>query len=119
MAGARIAVVIPALNEPASIGKVIDDLPRHFVNPIVVADNNSTDRTADVARGRGAIVVPARRQGYGSACLAGLAFLGFEIRRLSLGDNEAWFWIFVAGLIVLLGMVGVLQRNPPEQDSGL
>jgi glycosyltransferase involved in cell wall biosynthesis len=72
---ARIAVVIPAWNEQESIGRVIDDIPRAGVRPIIVADNNSTDRTAEVARQRGAIVVPAPRQGYGSACLAGLAFL--------------------------------------------
>ena len=70
-----IAVVIPAWNEADSIGHVLDDLPREGVRTIVVADNNSTDRTAEVARSRGAVVVPAPRQGYGSACLAGLAYL--------------------------------------------
>ena len=72
----RIAVVIPAWNEQESIGKVIDDIPKRCVQRIVVADNNSTDRTAHVAQQRGATVVPAPVQGYGSACLAGLAHLG-------------------------------------------
>jgi glycosyltransferase involved in cell wall biosynthesis len=72
---ANIAVVIPAWNEEGSIGRVIDELPADWVRRVVVADNNSTDYTADVARKFGAIVVPASRQGYGSACLAGLAFL--------------------------------------------
>jgi glycosyltransferase involved in cell wall biosynthesis len=72
---AHIAVVIPAWNEEASIGRVIVDLPKDWVRRVVVADNNSTDRTADVAREHGATVVPAPRQGYGSACLAALAFL--------------------------------------------
>jgi glycosyltransferase involved in cell wall biosynthesis len=67
--------VIPAWNEEGSIGRVIDDLPKEWVRRVVVADNNSTDYTADVARKFGATVVPASRQGYGSACLAGLAFL--------------------------------------------
>jgi glycosyltransferase involved in cell wall biosynthesis len=71
----RIAVVIPAWNEEGSIGRVIDDLPMNWVQRVVVADNNSTDYTADVARKFGAMVVAAPRQGYGSACLAGLAFL--------------------------------------------
>jgi glycosyltransferase involved in cell wall biosynthesis len=70
-----VAVAIPAWNEEDSIGRVIDDLPKHLVRRIIVADNNSTDRTADVARACGATVVPAPRQGYGSACLAALAFL--------------------------------------------
>jgi glycosyltransferase involved in cell wall biosynthesis len=70
-----IAVVIPAWNEEGSIGRVIDDLPRDLVERVVVADNNSTDYTADVARKFGATVVPAPRQGYGSACLAAMAHL--------------------------------------------
>ena len=68
-------VIIPAFNEEESIGLVLDALPRDRVRRIVVADNNSTDRTADVARAHGAIVVPAPRQGYGSACLAALAYV--------------------------------------------
>jgi glycosyltransferase involved in cell wall biosynthesis len=72
---APVAVVIPAWNEEGSIGRVIDDLPEGWVGRVVVADNNSTDYTAEVARKFGATVVPAARQGYGSACLAGLAYL--------------------------------------------
>ena len=60
---ASIAVVIPAWNEEGSIGRVIDDLPKDLVGRVVVADNNSTDYTADVARKFGATVVPATRQG--------------------------------------------------------
>jgi len=71
----NIAVVIPAWNEEGSIGRVIDDLPKEWVRRVVVADNNSTDYTADVAGKFGATVVPAPRQGYGSACLAALAHL--------------------------------------------
>src|SRR6184192_3609268 len=70
-----IAVVIPAWNEEGSIGRVIDDLPKDYVQRLIVADNNSTDYTATVARKFGATVVPAPRQGYGSACLAALAHL--------------------------------------------
>ena len=72
---ARIAVVIPAWNEEGSIGRVIDALPKDYVDRVIVADNNSTDYTATVARKFGATVVPATRQGYGSACLAALAHL--------------------------------------------
>lgn len=71
----NVAVVIPAWNEEGSIGRVIEDLPKDWVRRVVVADNNSTDYTADVARKFGATVVPAPRQGYGSACQAALAHL--------------------------------------------
>lgn len=70
-----IDVVIPAFDEEASIGLVLDSIPRPPVRRVVVADNNSTDATAAVARDRGAIVVSASRQGYGSACLAGMGYL--------------------------------------------
>lgn len=66
-------VIIPAWNEEGSIGRVIDALPKTWYRQIIVADNNSTDYTAEVARKFGATVVPAARQGYGSACLAALA----------------------------------------------
>ncbi|MEQ8836422.1 MAG: glycosyltransferase family 2 protein, partial [Lacipirellulaceae bacterium] len=41
----------------------------------IVADNGSTDKTAERARSAGATVTPEPRRGYGSACLAGLAAL--------------------------------------------
>jgi glycosyltransferase involved in cell wall biosynthesis len=69
--GASIAVVIPALNEEQAIGKVVRDIP-DWVDLIVVADNGSTDRTADVARAAGAAVVHEPERGYGAACLAGI-----------------------------------------------
>ena len=68
-------MVLPALNEEGSIGLVLDDLPRENVAAIVVGDNGSTDRTAEIARSKGATVVDAPRRGYGSACLAALAAL--------------------------------------------
>lgn len=67
-----IDVVIPAFNEERSIGLVLQAIPHPPVRSVVVADNNSRDRTAEVAREHGATVVPAERQGYGSACLAAL-----------------------------------------------
>ena len=72
---ARAAVVLPALDEEAAIGGVIRALPPGDVEEIVVADNGSRDRTAEVARAAGATVVAAPRRGYGSACLAGLDYL--------------------------------------------
>ncbi len=69
-----VDVVIPALNEEASLPRVLAALPK-TVRRVVVADNGSSDGTARVAREGGAVVVPATRRGYGSACLAGLGFL--------------------------------------------
>jgi len=71
---ASIAVIIPALNEEPSIGKVLDSIP-DWVDDVVVADNGSSDGTREVARAHGARVVLEKRRGYGSACLKGIAAL--------------------------------------------
>lgn len=69
-------MVIPALDEEGSIGPVVRGFrDEGRLDEIVVADNGSRDRTAEVARAAGATVVHAPRRGYGSACLAGLAHL--------------------------------------------
>lgn len=73
-----VDVVIPALNEEASLPLVLADLaalPAGLVRRVVVADNGSVDGTARVAGVGGAVVVEAPRPGYGSACLAGLDWL--------------------------------------------
>jgi glycosyltransferase involved in cell wall biosynthesis len=67
---------MPARNEEASIGHVLDEIPRALVDSIIVVDNGSSDRTAEVARERGAIVVRVDEPGYGRACVAGIARAG-------------------------------------------
>ena len=76
---ARIAVIIPALNEQDAIGHVLDAIPK-WVEQVIVVDNGSTDGTASVAEAHGAQVVAEPRRGYGSACLAGLAALQQQTR---------------------------------------
>jgi glycosyltransferase involved in cell wall biosynthesis len=72
----RVSVVIPALDEEGAIGGVVRGvLATGAVEEVVVGDNGSRDRTAEVARAAGATVVDAPRRGYGSACLAALAYL--------------------------------------------
>jgi glycosyltransferase involved in cell wall biosynthesis len=70
-----VAVVIPALNEERPLGQVLAELRHSALREIVVVDNGSTDRTAEVARAAGVTVVREPRRGYGAACLAGLAHL--------------------------------------------
>jgi glycosyltransferase involved in cell wall biosynthesis len=66
-----VTVIIPALNEEASLPLVLGDLPP--LGRVIVVDNGSTDATALVAAAAGAAVVVEPRRGYGSACLRGLA----------------------------------------------
>src|SRR5437870_5108000 len=69
-----VVVVIPALNEEASLPLVLRDLPA--VGRIIVVDNGSTDGTARVATEAGAMVVAEPQRGYGAACLKGLCTIG-------------------------------------------
>jgi glycosyltransferase involved in cell wall biosynthesis len=73
MAEPRIAVIIPALDEEPAIGRVIAEIPPTASQVVVVVDNGSRDRTAQVALRAGARVVSEPRRGYGQACLAGIA----------------------------------------------
>lgn len=70
-----IDVAIPAHNEEASLPLVLSAVPRPPVRRVVVTDNASTDGTAQAARRAGAVVVTESRPGYGSACLASLAWM--------------------------------------------
>ena len=64
---ASIAVLIPCYNEEVTIAKVVDDFKRELPEAaIYVYDNNSRDRTAELARAHGAIVRPEPRQGKGN-----------------------------------------------------
>ena len=71
----KTVVIIPALNEERSIGRVIGDIPQDLVTEIVVVNNGSTDSTARVASSSGATVIEEERRGYGQACLAGIDYI--------------------------------------------
>lgn len=68
-------LIIPALNEAPVIAATLGSIPPGLFHSVIVADNGSTDGTADIARSAGAKVVVAPRRGYGSACLAALGNL--------------------------------------------
>ncbi|HEU4974704.1 MAG TPA: glycosyltransferase family 2 protein [Baekduia sp.] len=73
-----VSVVIPCLNEEENIEQCVtaalEAMERAGIEgEVVVADNNSEDRSAELARGAGAHVVTETRRGYGSAYLAGFA----------------------------------------------
>ena len=70
-------VIIPALNEEASISKVIGDIPKSLVRDIVVVDNGSTDKTVEKAQEAGAIVLQENQRGYGAACLKGISYMNW------------------------------------------
>lgn len=68
-----ICIILPALNEEATVGKVIDEIPRQALEAegyqvdVIVVDGNSSDRTKQVAQEKGARVIVETRQGKGRA----------------------------------------------------
>lgn len=81
-----IAVLIPCYNEEVTIGKVVDDFRRELPEAaIYVYDNNSTDRTAAIAREHGAVVRHEPRQGKGN------------VVRQMFRDVEADYYLMVDG----------------------
>ena len=87
----RVAVILPALNEEAAIGLALEELAKvkkASIEQILVVDNGSTDRTAEVARAGGAEVIGEPRRGYGHACLAGIAALRHDITTVVFMDAD-------------------------------
>ena len=70
----KVVVIIPAVNEEESIGKVVEAIPRPLADTIIVGNNGSKDNTAEVAKKAGAVVVDESRPGYGWACLKGMEY---------------------------------------------
>jgi glycosyltransferase involved in cell wall biosynthesis len=77
----KIVAVIPAFDEEKSVGKVVRAIPQPPVEEIIVVNNNSRDRTAEIAAAAGARVVFEEEPGYGAACLRGIA----EAKKLGAG----------------------------------
>lgn len=74
-----VDLVIPVYNEEAGIGLLFDALAPlregGVIRRVVVGDNGSTDRSAQLAAERGAEVASAPNRGYGAACLAALRLI--------------------------------------------
>ncbi len=85
-----VDVIIPALNEEASLPLVLGDLPK--VRRVFVVDNGSSDNTAGVATKLGAVVVDQPQRGYGAACLQGLAAIR---ERIQAGDRPPGIVVFL------------------------
>lgn len=77
---AQVVVVIPALDEEASLPRVIERLHRFGLKRIRVVDNGSRDRTAEVARRCGVEVISEPRHGYGQACWTGCQNLPSDVQ---------------------------------------
>ena len=119
----RIAVVLPALNEEATVGTIVDAIHSHLVadtglvHDLVVVDSGSTDATAAIAVEAGARVV-ARTEvlpeipvlpGKGEAMWRGLAATTADIVVFIDADLQSFTADYVPAL------VGPLVRDPSLQ----
>jgi len=98
-----VSIVFPALNEEAAIGPCVDRAVEALQRTglrgeVLVVDNSSTDRTAEIAKSRGARVVTERRRGYGAACLRGLQEAAGEF--VLLLDADATYPVEMVGEFV-------------------
>jgi glycosyltransferase involved in cell wall biosynthesis len=82
------ALIIPALDEELSIGPLLKSIDRTLVRDVIVGDNGSADRTADVARAAGAEVVHVAERGYGAACAGALSRLASDVEVVLFMDAD-------------------------------
>jgi glycosyltransferase involved in cell wall biosynthesis len=73
------ALIIPALDEEDALGPLLAAIDRSLVRDVIVGDNGSVDRTAEVARAGGATVVRIDERGYGAACAGALELLAPDV----------------------------------------
>jgi glycosyltransferase involved in cell wall biosynthesis len=69
----RVAAIVPVLDEEGAIGPVLAEIPRDWVDEIIVVDGGSRDRTVAEASAAGAMVLVEKGRGYGRACARGAA----------------------------------------------
>src|SRR5436305_13780969 len=86
-----ISVVMPCLNEEATIGRCVEKAWRGIAlaglpGEVIVADNGSADCSVAAATAAGARVIHQPRRGYGNAYLAG--FAAARGRYLVMGDSD-------------------------------
>ncbi len=84
-----VSLVVPAYNEEATIGAVVDEFRGEpHLDEILVVDNNCKDRTAAIATERGARVISEKRPGYGAAPMAGMHAAKGDILVLTEADGS-------------------------------
>ncbi len=85
----RVSFLIPAYNEERTIGEVLDRIESLGLDKqVIVIDDGSHDRTAEIAETRGATVVRQANAGKGAALRAGIPLVDGEIAVIQDADME-------------------------------
>jgi glycosyltransferase involved in cell wall biosynthesis len=85
--GHSITAIIPCLNEEQGVEEVLSRMP-DYVDEVIVVDNGSTDRTADIAHAKGAKVIREDIRGYGRAYKKGFGHATSDIIVTLDGDHS-------------------------------
>ena len=86
-----LSILMPCLNEEKSVGICIEKAfqflkENEVCGEVIVADNSSTDHSAEIARQLGARVITVAEQGYGAALLAGITAANYAY--IIMGDSD-------------------------------
>jgi glycosyltransferase involved in cell wall biosynthesis len=106
----KVSVVLPALNEEEAIGKVIEEIPveelksKGYQTEIIVVNNGSTDKTAEIAAAHGAKVINEPNRGKGRAIRTGFGAVSGDF--VFMLDSD---FTYPAGYITQ--MVELLERG--------
>jgi glycosyltransferase involved in cell wall biosynthesis len=85
--GLSVTVITPCLNEEQGIERVLGRMPE-FVDEVIVVDNGSTDRTSEVARSFGAMVIREEVRGYGRSYKKGFSHAKGDVIVTLDGDHS-------------------------------
>jgi len=90
--GLKVLGIAPCLDEEVKIGKVVERIPRDVVDEMLVVDDGSTDRSAQVARDRGATVISLGKiEGVGAAIRRGYQYAvekNYDVAVVMAGNNK-------------------------------
>jgi dolichol-phosphate hexosyltransferase len=90
----KVTILIPCYNEEEGIAKVIENIPHHlldrhgFESKVIVIDNNSSDRTSEIAASKGAYVVFEGAQGKGNAMRRAFACVDSDTSYVVMLDGD-------------------------------
>ncbi len=108
----EIVAIVPCYNEEAAVATVVRDLKGSVPGiTVYVYDNNSSDRTAEVAAGAGAIVRSERRKGKGNVVRRAFADIDADIYLLIDGDDTY-------DAAAAPAMIAALQAGPLDHVLG-
>ncbi len=88
----KVVVVMPAYNAEKTLERTLDDIPRDWVDEIILVDDGSRDRTVEIARGLGLrVFVHEKNKGYGGnqkTCYREALKLGGDIMVMVHPDHQ-------------------------------